>query len=479
MYMSHLKNIFWVLISSALATVLSLLLSYMGIGKEISLMVYLIAVLSVTVLTQGYYYGIIASFVNLLLFNYFFTEPLHSFLMVHAQDYILIAFFSTASLITGTLSSKYQQQRAIAKKNEETSALLYGISQNFLYASDVHNILKKGSDTIKAHTGCACEASLDYHICSLEGCTYGTEGFDTSVYGENDITEFAIKGISGNLGKLRMLNWGNVLKEKEHMIIQAVLYQMGVVIDRELINMERAKIKISMESEHVKNTLLRSLSHDLRTPLTGIMGASSLICESMETLDAPSIKKLGQDIHEEASWLYYAVQNILDMTRIGEGKFSIQMEYEAVDDLIGQTINRTPWVSHSKRLKVEMPEEILMINVDGRLIVQALVNLLDNAYKHSGTDNDIVLRAYPETDSVCFEVEDFGEGIDASIMHNLFEGFVTQPRPSADSRHGVGLGLAICKTIADAHGGTIGAWNKPDAGCVFKLILPIEGDEQK
>lgn len=470
----HFKNILWVTVSSALATVLSLILSQMGIGKEIGLMVYLIAVLSVTVLTQGYYYGIIASFFNLLMFNYFFTEPLHSFLMVHAQDYILIAFFSIASLITGTLSSKYQQQRAIAKKNEEMATLLYGISQRFLNVSDIHNILKKGSDTIKEYTGYACRASLDYHIGNLEGCTYSTADYLESETPDNS---FQIKGISGNVGELSLLNYETPLKEKERMVIQAVLYQMGVVIDRELINLERAKIKISMESEHVKNTLLRSLSHDLRTPLTGIMGASSLIYESIDTLDTPSVKKLGQDIHEEASWLYYAVQNILDMTRIGEGKFSIQMEYEAVDDLIGQTINRTPWVLNSKRLKVEMPDDILMIKVDGRLIVQTLVNLLDNAYKHSGTENEIFLRAYSEKESVCFEVEDFGKGIDASISNSLFEGFVTQPRPSADSRHGVGLGLAICKTIADAHGGSISAWNKPNGGCVFKLILPMEGEE--
>lgn len=473
----HLKNILWVTVSSALATVLSLILSQMGIGKEIGLMVYLIAVLSVTVLTQGYYYGIIASFFNLLMFNYFFTEPLHSFLMVHAQDYILIAFFSIASLITGTLSSKYQQQRAIAKKNEEIATLLYGISQSFLYVSDIHNILKKDSDTIKEHTRYACQASLNQHIGNLEGCTYSTSDYLESETPENNQSIFQINGISGNMGKLSILNHGTPLKEKEHMVIQAVLYQMGVVIDRELINLERAKIKISMESEHVKNTLLRSLSHDLRTPLTGIMGASSLIYESMDTLDTPSVKKLGQDIHEEASWLYYAVQNILDMTRIGEGKFSIQMEYEAVDDLIGQTINRTPWVLNSKRLKVEMPDDILMIKVDGRLIVQTLVNLLDNAYKHSGTDNEILLRAYTENESVCFEVEDFGKGIDPSIYNSLFEGFVTQPRPSADSRHGVGLGLAICKTIADSHGGRISAWNKPKGGCVFKVILPMEGEE--
>lgn len=308
MYTVHLKNILWVAVSSALATALSLILSQIGIGKEIGLMVYLIAVLSVTVLTQGYYYGIIASFLNLLMFNYFFTEPLHSFLMVHAQDYILIAFFSIASLITGTLSSKYQQQRAIAKKNEEMATLLYSISQRFLYVSDMHNILKKGSDIIKEHTGYACRTCLDHHIESLEGCIYSTDANWVAETPENNLTSFQIKGISGNIGKLSLLNNGIPLKEKEHMVIQAVLYQMGVVIDRELINMERAKIKISMESEHVKNTLLRSLSHDLRTPLTGIMGASSLIYESIETLDTPSIKKLGQDIHEEASWLYYAVQ---------------------------------------------------------------------------------------------------------------------------------------------------------------------------
>jgi two-component system sensor histidine kinase KdpD len=137
-------------------------------------------------------------------------------------------------------------------------------------------------------------------------------------------------------------------------------------------------------------------------------------------------------------------------------------------------LTQISWFAAEDRITVEVPEEIVLVETDGRLMVQVLVNLLDNAYKHSGSAARIVLRVFHSDKSVVFEVEDNGPGIEETIKNTLFDGFVTMPRNITDSSRGVGLGLAICKAIVEAHGGKISAHNKPEGGAIFRVELPCE-----
>ncbi|MCL2323854.1 MAG: DUF4118 domain-containing protein [Oscillospiraceae bacterium] len=240
----------------------------------------------------------------------------------------------------------------------------------------------------------------------------------------------------------------------------------------QLMNEERNKIAIAIESERLKNTLLRSVSHDIRTPLTVIMGASSTIIENFSFLDEDSIKGLVRDINEESAQLIITVQNILDMTRITEGKLKLKMEFEAVNDIIAQVVSRVPFLTSKNRLDVVIPDETIIVEVDGQLLIQALFNLLDNAYKYSEENTIVTLSVRTTEDCVIFEVSDNGNGIDASIRDTLFDSFVTLPRYSSDKGRGMGLGLSICKAIVSAHSGEITAENKSDGGALFTVKLP-------
>jgi two-component system sensor histidine kinase KdpD len=291
---------------------------------------------------------------------------------------------------------------------------------------------------------------------------------------EMDLYILPIHDLSNNMGVVMMAGVKLPLTYEEDILIKTVVYQMALVLDREFIYNERERIKLAMESEHLKSTLLRSISHDIRTPLTGIMGASSLILDSYDSLDEISLKRLASDINEESARLITSVQNILDMTRISEGHLVVKKEYEAVEDLINQAVTQVAWFVSQNRLKVNIPEDILLVETDGRLMVQVLVNLLDNAYKHSGNESVIILRVFRRDQRVIFEVEDNGPGVDETIKNTLFEGFVTMPRNISDSSRGVGLGLAICKAIVEAHGGNISAHNKPEGGAIFRVELPCE-----
>lgn len=470
---ANLLSVLWLTAVCTVSTSLSVLLNSIGIGKENTLMIFLIGVLAITVLTRGYFYGFIASITSLFIFNYFFTEPLHSFAISNVQDYILIAFFLLASLICGTLSSKFQIQTEIAKENEHTAKLLYEISKSFLNLTGTTTAVKNGMYYIQKYTGYECRVILEHEKFGQVETDFCTEHYPSGT-DEKDLYILPIHDLSNNIGTVMMAGVKLPLTYEEDILIKTVVFQMALVLDREFIYNERERIKLAMESEHLKSTLLRSISHDIRTPLTGIMGASSLILDSYDSLDGISLKRLASDINEEATRLITSVQNILDMTRISEGHLVVKKEYEAVEDLINQAVTQVAWFTSQNRLKVNIPEDILLVETDGRLMVQVLVNLLDNAYKHSGNDSVITLRVFRRDRCVVFEVEDNGPGVDETIKNTLFEGFVTMPRNISDSSRGVGLGLAICKAIVEAHGGNISAHNKPEGGAIFRVELPCE-----
>ena len=208
-----------------------------------------------------------------------------------------------------------------------------------------------------------------------------------------------------------------------------------------------------IEQERYRGNLLRAISHDLRTPLSGIMGTSEMLI-GMTSEDDPR-HEMAVGIHKDADWLHSLVENILSLTRLQDGRLKIKKEPEA-------------------------PEEVLMIPMDARLMEQVFVNLLDNAVKHSEPSDQITITVEaPERESgIRIEVADRGEGISDADLPNIFETFYTSSTRDADSKQGIGLGLAICDTIIKAHGGSIRAENRADGkGAVFTLKIPVNKEE--
>jgi two-component system sensor histidine kinase KdpD len=454
-----------------ISTIFSIVMNKLGIGKENTLMVFIVGVLTVTIVTRGYIYSAAASVISVIMFNYLFTEPIHSLQISNTKDIILMVFFLTAALISSTMTSKLQYQTEIAKRNERTAKVLYDITKGFFNVTGNENIILKGINYIKDYVGYDCYVKLN-NVDKF----YNNEGIpDYEEIKKEHIMLIPIKGVAKQRGEVYITNVNTSLSYESDIIIKTIVHQMAIVLDREFIYEERQKIKIDMESERLKSTLLRSISHDIRTPLTSIKGASELILE--EKLDYDNIKKLVSDIYDESTWLIKTVQNILDMTRISEGKLTVNKNYESVDDIVNQTLTLVPQFRASGMLQVLIPEEIILIPVDGRLFVQVLVNLLDNAYKHAGENAQIILKVSANDKIAVFEVSDNGSGIDPSIINNIFEGFVSYHKNNiVDGSLGVGLGLTICKEIVKAHNGSITAENLKNGGALFKIVLPLEVD---
>lgn len=440
-----------------LSSLFSLCLSTQGIDKENMLMVYMIGIMLTSACTEGYLYGALSSILSVMIFNYFFTFPVHTFSIINTNDVILIFFFFITSLIASTMTVRFQKQVRIAQQNEHTAQLLHELSSSYVNATGKNSIIRLGIDYLQEHTGHQSAVHLLDEPISEEL----SKGID-----------YEITGISRQIGILRIFAEKKELSEEQQLLIKTAANQMGIALDRELVYQEQERIKLEMEREHMRSSMLRSISHDFRTPLTGIIGDCGLLLN--QPLDKLSVRQLAQDIDEQAMWLMKMMENILNLTKLESGKLELNQQMEVVEDIIYEAASHVIGLRKNRQFEVVLPTKVAVIKADGRLMVQVIANLLDNAMRHTKANGRIVVKVDLTDTEVEISVVDDGEGIDEELLPKLFEEFVTSSFAKSDHQRGIGLGLAICKAAVEAHGGTIHAENLKQGAC-FKLVLKREG----
>lgn len=225
------------------------------------------------------------------------------------------------------------------------------------------------------------------------------------------------------------------------------------------------------DKEKMRANLLRGVSHDLRTPLTSIMGALSTLEENDSDYTAQERKKVLHNIHDDASWLLNMVENLLSITRIESGTSRLKKSPEMLEEVVAEAISRLKKRYPDAEIEVSIPEEILLIPMDAMLIEQVLINLLENSLVHSQSKKPPKLIVENLPDTICFHVIDYGIGINPKHLNTIFDG--TWSSSSSDVRKGMGIGLSICKTIISTHNGTLTAQNH-DSGAEFLFTLPKE-----
>lgn len=234
---------------------------------------------------------------------------------------------------------------------------------------------------------------------------------------------------------------------------------------------EREKQLAEAEKEKMRANLLRAISHDLRTPLTGIIGNSSLYLKSSDLLTEAEKKEILTNIFDDSNWLLNMVENLLTVTRIHGDNFSINTAEEPVEEVLAEALQKLQKRYPNKTIRVSIPEDFLLLPMDAVLIEQVIINLLENAILHSGTVKPIDLIVTANANNVSFTFRDYGVGIPPERLGNLFDGNSYTPSQSADARKGMGIGLSICKTIIMAHHGTLTGRNHTD-GAEFVFTLP-------
>lgn len=239
------------------------------------------------------------------------------------------------------------------------------------------------------------------------------------------------------------------------------------------ILLEREKLLMEAEKEKMRANLLRSVSHDLRTPLTGIIGNSSTYIDNCKTLTEQEKLEIVSHINDDSNWLLNMVENLLSVTRIDERSMKIATSLESVEEVCAEAIRRFCKRFPQADIRVQVPEEYLLIPMDAMLIEQVIINLLENAVVHSKSTLPIELTVTDDPEYVTFKVKDYGIGIAPERLETIFDGSPYTPVNTGDIHKGMGIGLSICKTIITAHNGTITAYNH-DSGCIFNFTLPKE-----
>lgn len=238
---------------------------------------------------------------------------------------------------------------------------------------------------------------------------------------------------------------------------------------------EQSEIRVEAEREKMRGNLLRAVSHDLRTPLTSIFGASSAILENHDLLSERERLELVSGIREDSQWLIRMVENLLTVTRFDAGTgASLTKTPVPAEEVAAEAVQKFNKRFPERHVSVAVPQELLMVRMDAMLIEQVLINLLENAALHAAGAAQIWLNVTDEKQNVCFEVADDGCGIEKNRLPGLFDGGVRSAQSHSDDRRNMGIGLSVCRTIIRAHGGEITASNRKEGGAVFRFTLPKE-----
>ncbi len=427
----------------------------MGVANESIIMMFLLGVLFTAVFTSSLGWAIGSALVCALLFNFLFTEPHYSFFVYSPNDLMLLVFFIATGIVSGMITSRLQREMKLASESEHTAKILYRISSDFLSASGTESVVRKAEELVWEYVGLKGTISLGKQ--------------------QTAPTAFEINGASEMLGRLELS--GDRPRGQELLIVQAICAQLGIALEREMLVADREKIRMAMEREQQRGTLLRSVAHDLRSPLTAISGAGNLLADNYFKLADTERRKLASDISEEIVWLSDLVENILSMTRISEQKIVLHKQHEVIDDVIGEAVKHTERLLHDRHFHVKLPDDVVTAPMDGKLIAQVVINFLENAVRHTPPDSEITLTVHAGAD-LTVSVADTGDGIPDAIRNRLFERFVTRESDIVDGRQGLGLGLSICKTIVEAHSGTISVSDNVPKGSVFTFTLPMEETDE-
>lgn len=237
---------------------------------------------------------------------------------------------------------------------------------------------------------------------------------------------------------------------------------------------EKEEAALLAQNEQLRANMLRSISHDLRTPLTSISGNASTLISGGDTLDESTRQQIYTDIYSESMWLIEMVENLLYATRIEDGRMQLNISVEILDDIVQEAVRHTKRTYPKRNIIVDMYDEIIPVMADANLIVQVIVNLMDNAIKYSDEDSDVTVSVRRENAyAVVIFVSDHGTGISDEEKEKVFDMFYTGGSRSSDSRRSLGLGLALCKSIITSHGGTISVSDNIPNGTVVSFTLPI------
>jgi two-component system sensor histidine kinase KdpD len=492
-HVEHRGNWLWSLLAVAACTgIASVMFKRFELVDIV--MIYLLGVVIIASRT-GTGPSLVTTILSIAAFDFFFVPPYYTFVVNDVRYVVTFVVMFIVSVVISRLTLRIHRHAEESSLREERISALYSMSRNLVserntdrlraiaakhigetFNSDILVLLPDGQGRISFPVDTpgsfrkddqdreAAQWALDHHM---------STGANTPTGPDADATYFPLVASRGTVGILGMrpLTKQDWFDEEQIRYLEAFMGQTAIAIERALLVEETHRAMISAETENLRSTLLSSISHDLRTPLTAVTGAASILLENDDTLDRPSRIELIKTIQEESDRLNSIIKNILAMTRLEAGTISVNKEWQSLEEIVGVVLNRLGKRLDGHPVMVHLPDNLPLIPFDGLLLEQVLINLFENAIKYTPEGTTLSLSASERLFTVTVELADHGPGIPPGQEEHIFEKFVR----GHNAGGGVGLGLAICRAIVHAHGGKIWVENREGGGAVFRFTLSAAG----
>ncbi len=458
------------------------------------IMVFLLGV-TVVAARSGPIQSLASTVLSIACFDFFFVRPFYTFAVSDIQYVPTFATMFAVGLLVSSMTLRIRAQAASASSRERRAAALYDLSKELSRSRSKSEIAVAAARKIRDEFDADAAVLLPSDSGRLSPVAKSRSHFETERK-EWPVAQWAfehgeeagrgtdtlpnsqglylpLKGSRGTVGVLafRQPEDAPPMGPSQANLIRTFANSVALAIERTVFAKESQTARLQVESERMRNSLLGSVSHDLRTPLTAISGAASLLIND-GNLDGEKRHDLAQTIFDEADRLNRHIRDLLDMTKLDSG-VEPNLEWQSLEELIGSAVSRTKLLLVGRLVQVEVDPQIPLLRLDGVLIEKVLVNLLENASNHTVNGTEIEVRAWEEGGMAIVEVADHGPGIPVEEQNRIFNKFYRPAGSAGDT--GYGMGLAICQTIVQLHRGSISVTNRPEGGAVFRIELPLSG----
>ena len=492
------KDYFLTAFIFALCTLIGLLFQKLNFRDTNIVTIYILGVLLTSIVTDGYLCSVAGSFLSVFLFCFFLTEPRMSF-QTYAVGYPVTFFIMLiSSVLTGALAAKlkthaklsaqlafrtqvlFDTDRLLQKAKGETEILDVACTQ-------LLRLLNRNITAYAVKDGALSEGKLfsgekedtedfltpeEQQIASWVCENRQRAGASTHHFPNAKCLYLAIRSGNSVYGVIGIPLQKEKLDSFEYSILLSVINECALAMENAQNAVEKEKIAVLAKNEQLRADLLRAISHDLRTPLCSISGNADMLLSNSDRLDEATKHQIYTDIYDDSEWLIGVVENLLSITRLNDGRLKFKFTDQLLDEVIAEALRHISRKHDDYKIVTDC-EELVLARMDVRLIMQVLINLVDNAIKYTPPGSVILIRGRKTDRGAQISVEDNGPGIPEEMKPHVFEMFYTGKKAIADSHRSMGLGLALCCSIVEAHNGTLMLTEHEPHGCNFTFTLPL------
>ena len=494
-----IKDCFVTVFIFMICTIIGLLFQKLHFTDTNIVTIYILGVLITSILTDGYLCSIAGSFLSVVLFCFFLTEPRMSF-QTYAVGYpVTFAIMLVCSVLAGTLSAKlkmhariysqlafrtqvlFDTDRLLQKARSSKEMLRVTCTQlvRLLNRDIVAYIVEEGKLS-QGQVFCKNKEETDQQFLipeeqKIARWVYENNkraGVGTNYFKNAKCLYLAIRIGDHVYGVIGIPANKDVLDSVEYSILLSVVNECALAMENLRNAIEKEKNAVLAKNEQLRADLLRAISHDLRTPLCSISGNADMLLNNGACLDSKTKQQIYADIYDDSEWLIGVVENLLSITRLNDGRLKFKFTDQLLDEVIAESLRHISR-KHDEYTIVTKCEELILVRMDVQLIIQVLVNLIDNAIKYTPKGSKICIRGMKCNGKAQICVEDNGPGIADEMKPYIFEMFYTGKSTIADSQRSLGLGLSLCQSIIEAHDGRLLLTDNTPRGCIFTFTLPL------